>query len=720
MPPDLKTAELVHPHPPGPLHGPTATRRSANASAANARRQSSIAVDDVRPHLVNLRSLGISEVTLASQAGVCRDTVSRILQRRVGYVHGPVAAALLAVRPGTEVRPGRVHVAGTARRLRWLAAMGWALVDIARRTEIPHQTLSCWAHQQRQSVPADDASAIAALYDDLYSVDGPSSLARDVAERNGWHEQVWLDEDIDNPAAAPLDTRSLIDEVAVQRVLAGDRALAACLARQEVIEVVRLGSAAGASQKDLAELLGTSPRQICRIRARLRAVDQPVEAANAPADVPHVPELLPLEAHDAAELTPAHKPVRSRRRPTCRRPRRVNSGQARHRGAGTSRRGARRLHCVLRIARRRGAGVVATSGSAVSPVRPKGLTRTSIEWCRDPVTGNRGFSWNFVDGCEHASPGCDYCYAEGIATRFAGSVAFPHGFALSLREDRLDGPLLRRTPARIFANSMSDLGLSDIPVDLLVRSFAVMARCPQHTFLILTKRPTVLRTRLGTAQFVAAVRALVNAQDPARDVVWPLPNVHVGVSVEDQAHAWRVLELFRIPAALHWVSAEPLIGRLDLRNITSPRRDIVVDALAGDIKTPDGEVTGACPAALRWVVVGGESGTAAGIRPMHPAWEAQLRADCTAVGVAYFMKQWGAYAPYGHGAPTPAGLHGPITMVAPDGSRHNPNLGALAPAGSVRMARYGKHRGGRTVAGHIYDAYPQLTASANDASGGAA
>lgn len=351
----------------------------------------------------------------------------------------------------------------------------------------------------------------------------------------------------------------------------------------------------------------------------------------------------------------------------------------------------------------------------MTALRPKGLTRSSIEWLVDPVTGRPGFSWNFVDGCVHASDGCDFCYAETIAHRFAGSPAFPHGFALTLREDRLDAPLRRREPARIFVNSMSDLGLSDIPVDLLVRAFAVMARCPRHTFLILTKRPTVLRSRMSKPEFVSEVRARVAEVEPGRDVVWPLPNVHVGVSVENQAHAWRVLDLLRLPAALRWVSAEPLIGLLDLRNITT-RAGTVVDALAGDIKDASGDVVGACESALRWVVAGGESGSERGIRPMHPAWEQQIRQDCDAVGVPYFFKQWGAFAPDGAGQPSRSGRHGPVTLLGPDGTRHHPQ-DAWAPDDAVRMARYGKRRAGRTVAGRTFDAYPQLALAGTSAGG---
>lgn len=384
--------------------------------------------------------------------------------------------------------------------------------------------------------------------------------------------------------------------------------------------------------------------------------------------------------------------------------------------------GARELYHVL-------------TGVPAGP-RPPRLTPTDIEWCRDLITGRRGYSWNFVDGCEPVSTGCDNCYAMDIATRFAGGPAFPNGFAFTAHPEKLTAPLYHRRPARIFVNSMSDLGLPDIDVDMLARAFAVMALAHWHTFLIASKRPGVLASRLSKPEFVARVRAHVAAVDPDREVAWPLPNVHIGVSVEDQAHAWRVLELLRIPAAVHWVSAEPLVGPLHLRRIT--RRDgLLLDALAGVVTSADGtEVIEVLPAAVRWVVVGGESGSRGRVRPMHPAWVEQILADCAAAGTAAFFKQWGQYGLFPPSWPGPA--EDPrdfraARVVAYDGrwctaaewdragkdptkvsdevrrlhaDRHRSGAEALR---LHYMFRVGRKRAGRLVDGRLVEAYPVVS-----------
>ncbi|MEV4212646.1 DUF5131 family protein [Micromonospora sp. NPDC049662] len=365
--------------------------------------------------------------------------------------------------------------------------------------------------------------------------------------------------------------------------------------------------------------------------------------------------------------------------------------------------------------------------------RPPKLTVTDIEWCRDLVTGRRGYSWNFVDGCEWASPGCDNCYAKDIATRFAGGPVFPNGFDLTLHVERLAAPLYQRRGARIFVNSMSDVGLSGIPVDLLARAFAVMALAHWHTFLIASKRPGVLRSRLSRPDFVAAVRAHVAAVDPDHAVQWPLPNVHVGVSVEDQAHAWRVLELLHVPAAVHWVSAEPLIGPLNLRAVRRRRDNLLVDCLAGEVRDPTGaEVVAALPAALRWVVIGGESGHRRGVRPMHPAWVDTILADCAALDVAAFFKQWGVHGltPAGTGAADSARDRRTTRLVALDGrwctgvewaraATHptkvsdavrelwNDHHGADSTTQVRPMYRVGRQEAGRLVRGQLVEAYPE-------------
>ncbi len=305
-----------------------------------------VPVDEVRPHLVMLRGLDVPESVIADLAGVGVDTVRRVLQRKVGRVYGHIAEALLAVRPPAPARPERVDVVGTARRLRTLCSGGWSLAELARRSGIARKTLADWAHEVRETVPTAAAAAVTELYDELYAVDGPCEATRATARRHGWDRQVWLDEDIDDPAAPPLSSKTLVDDVAVERALSGERSLVATLTKPEIAETVRIGTEAGASQRDLAELLGTNTRQVCRIRARLR--DAQPSAAQLDAAVPE-----PLEVPDAGHNPrPAHRRRRARhhhpvigvRRAGGRQPHLAGTGPARHRlpgGAGQQLRGLR-------------------------------------------------------------------------------------------------------------------------------------------------------------------------------------------------------------------------------------------------------------------------------------------------------------------------------------------------------------------------------------------
>ena len=166
---------------------------------------------------------------------------------------------------------------------------------------------------------------------------------------------------------------------------------------------------------------------------------------------------------------------------------------------------------------------------------------------------------------------------------------------MRLWPERLDIPRQWARPRRIFVNSMSDVFHDAVPDSFLDDMFAVMAECQQHTFQLLTKRHARMRSYLTRA--------------------WPdpLPNVHVGVSAEDQDWAVkRVHALLATPTAVRWVSAEPLLGPIDLRNLRMGN-GALIDALCGDVKSPRGEVYAACPGSLTWVVAGGESGP--GARP---------------------------------------------------------------------------------------------------------
>ena len=265
-------------------------------------------------------------------------------------------------------------------------------------------------------------------------------------------------------------------------------------------------------------------------------------------------------------------------------------------------------------------------------------------------------TWNPITGCTKVSPGCRRCYAERMATRLRGRHGYPadEPFRVTLHPERLDDPLHWRKPRMCFVCSMSDLFHKDVPDQFIDKVFAVMALAPQHTFQVLTKRPermhaymTMARTPLGRSHEV-----IIQANDRmlAGEGVWPgwpLPNVWLGTSVEDQERAdERIPILLETPAAVRFISAEPLLGPIDLRHLQPVEPPTEIDSLAGThgvLRPHRGQCEG-----LDWVIVGGESGP--GARPMHPDWPLSLRRQCEASGNAYFMKQRGAWAAKSWGA----------------------------------------------------------------------
>lgn len=200
-------------------------------------------------------------------------------------------------------------------------------------------------------------------------------------------------------------------------------------------------------------------------------------------------------------------------------------------------------------------------------------------------------TWNPVSGCTKISPGCDRCYAERVTRRFPKT--YPQGFTLTLRRDALDLPLRWRRPRVVFVNSMSDLFHTDVPESFIAEVFDVMRRCPQHTFQVLTKR----------GERLARV---------APRLPWP-SNVWMGVSVESPAFTWRIDYLRQVPAAVRFISAEPLLAALPSLNLEG----------------------------VHWLIGGGES--QAGARPAENAWFRDLRDQCDAAGVAFFLKQLGGH-----------------------------------------------------------------------------
>jgi protein gp37 len=347
--------------------------------------------------------------------------------------------------------------------------------------------------------------------------------------------------------------------------------------------------------------------------------------------------------------------------------------------------------------------------------------KTTIEWATR--------SWNPVRGCSRVSPGCDNCYAMGQAHRFAGPGK-PYEGLTTIRKGKvdwsgtarfipaaLDEPLRWRKPERVFVNSMSDLFHHSLTDAEILRVWMVMARCPQHEFLVLTKRPeralkwltrwadvghpdAEIHLAGGPAEVRAKHtegRALMWAEvldgmgEPPPGAAFPtydwqggirwwpveLPNVWLGVSVENQATAdERIRLLLECPAAVHWVSAEPLLGPVDLEHVNS---------LAGPWNALRPSITPTTidnPRRVDWVVVGGESGP--GARKMNIAWLRSVVERCQAAGVPVFCKQFGA-KPYENSA-LDVTVGGPKSGMA--------KSARMLEDGSVDFERWMKHRKG--------------------------
>lgn len=232
-------------------------------------------------------------------------------------------------------------------------------------------------------------------------------------------------------------------------------------------------------------------------------------------------------------------------------------------------------------------------------------------------------SWNPVTGCSKVSDGCVNCYAEAFAERWRGKAGhhFEKGFDVVLRPDRLDLPLKWQKPQRIFVNSMSDLFHDEVPDSFIQAVFTTMAQATRHTFQILTKRPQRMQALLSSWKADGlTLRSGCGAQ---------LPNVWLGVSVEDQAAAdERIPLLLQTPAVVRFLSCEPLLGPVEIIGQAHQ------EAIWGSV--PEGSLF---RQHLHWVICGGESGPKA--RPMHPAWARSLRDQCQNAGVPFFFKQWG-------------------------------------------------------------------------------
>lgn len=233
-------------------------------------------------------------------------------------------------------------------------------------------------------------------------------------------------------------------------------------------------------------------------------------------------------------------------------------------------------------------------------------------------------TWNPVTGCTKVSPGCAHCYAGRPGWPETFEPWLPGNDTVRLHPDRLDEPLRWKTPRMVFVNSMSDLFHESVPVEFVVSVWAAMALTPQHTYQVLTKRPDLMdefvNDRAIEMWWRSAAAVVARSEAEGERVLreeGPLPNVWLGVSAENQHWAQkRIPVLLRIPAAVRFVSAEPLLGPLNLREYSG---------------------------GLDWVIVGGESGPKH--RRFDPDWARQIVAQCREADVACFVKQLGGARP---------------------------------------------------------------------------
>ena len=249
-------------------------------------------------------------------------------------------------------------------------------------------------------------------------------------------------------------------------------------------------------------------------------------------------------------------------------------------------------------------------------------------------------TWNPTRGCSRVSPGCEHCYAERMAHRLNHPGGAYEGLTrltsrgpvwtgeVRLVSDQLTAPLRWRKPRMVFVNSMSDLFHEKVDTEFIRSAFEVMAACPQHTFQLLTKRPKQMQKVIDwiSVTFDGSIGTPRNRQTLER-IPWPLPNVWLGISAENQDAAdARIPLLLDTPAAVRFVSAEPLLGAL------------VLEKLGRHWLGPPSQSAG-MNYGLDWVIVGGESGP--GARPMDATWVRSIRDQCVRASVAFFFKQWG-------------------------------------------------------------------------------
>lgn len=329
--------------------------------------------------------------------------------------------------------------------------------------------------------------------------------------------------------------------------------------------------------------------------------------------------------------------------------------------------------------------------------------KTAISWT--------DATWNPTTGCTRVSSGCDHCYIDRTppfrmqGRRFDGEGP-GSATGVLLHPERLDQPLRWPRPRRVFVNSLSDLFHDDIPDEFIAQVFGVMAFASQHIFQVLTKRSARMRALLNSDDFWKQVELAARSVDYR----WPLgiaaaldahalPNVHLGVSVEDQPTAdLRIPKLLGTPAAVRFLSMEPLLDGVNL-----------------DQALADREASRVVPGAplirywIDWIICGGESGP--GARPMHPGWARSIRDQCVAAGVPFHFKQWGEWI----GGWRYDGSRGEMFVPCSDDGNGNPgpwdwpgddHRSTFVWSDGTAAIRVGKKAAGRVLDGRTWDEFP--------------
>lgn len=347
--------------------------------------------------------------------------------------------------------------------------------------------------------------------------------------------------------------------------------------------------------------------------------------------------------------------------------------------------------------------------------------KSGIEWT--------DATWNFLNGCRKKSPGCKNCYAETLHDM--RHKAFLEGklnitqYAKPFKEiqfmpQRFEMPLRWKKPRFIFVNSMSDTFHEDVPFEFIDKAMAVIALCPRHTFQVLTKRPERMAEyfaqerdwalHLGNVAYemfgdedadcfvTNSINGLLGESDGVkRNVGWPMKNLWLGTSVENQQEAdRRIPHLLDTPAAIRFLSCEPLLGPVELSNLSGWETRAAVKWLGKPTLTPPGGN------GIHWIIAGGESGKEA--RPLHPDWVRGLRNQCKAAGAKFFFKQFGEYSPVDERLKPGQTWPKTSTIVPFDGIPRTMGICAR----DIPMHRVGKKRAGRVLDGCEHNEMPEV------------